>query len=71
MAILYIPLNTLSNQIFSLYSLYYVEGRDEFAGLISASLLSGNTDSFQEMSQLWWAVGNSTESDLTRPRFEP
>ena len=54
----------------SLYSLYYAEACNEFAGPISASLRPGNTAPFEEMSQRWRAVGN-TVSDLTGPRFEP
>ena len=42
----------------------------ELAGPISASLRTGNTAPFEEMSQRWRAVGN-TVSDLTSPRFEP
>ena len=53
----------------SLCSLYYAEACNEFAGPISASLRSGNTASFEEMSQRWQAVGN-TMSNLTGPRFE-
>ena len=54
----------------SLYSLYYAEACNEFAGPISASLRPGNTASFEEMLQRWRAVGN-TVSDLTGQRFEP
>ena len=54
----------------SLYSLYYAETCNEFAGPISASLHPGNTASFEEMSQQWQAVGN-TVSKLTGPIFEP
>ena len=54
----------------SLYSLYFAEACSKFAGPISASLLPGNTASFEEMSQQWRPVGNSV-SDLTGPRFEP
>ena len=57
-------------QSLSLYSLYYAEACNEFAGPISASLRPGNTAPFEEMSQRWRAVGN-TVSDLTGPRFEP
>ena len=53
-----------------LYSLYYAEACNEFAGPISASLRPGNTAPFEEMSLRWRAVGN-TVSDLTSPRFEP
>ena len=54
----------------SLYLLYYAKACKVLAGPISASLHSGNTASFKEMSQRWLAVGN-TVYDLTRPRFEP
>ena len=54
----------------SLYSLYYAKSCSEFAEPISASLRPGNTASFEEMLQLWRAVGN-TVSNLTGPRFEP
>ena len=53
----------------SLYSQYYAEACDKFAGLISASLRPGNTASFEKMSQRRRAVGNAA-SDLTGPRFE-
>ena len=53
----------------SLYSLYYAKACNELARAISASLRLDNTASFEEMSQRWWAVGN-TVSDLTGPRFE-
>ena len=54
----------------SLYSLHYAEACNELAGTISASLRSGNTTAFEEMSQRWRAVGN-TELDLIGSRFEP
>ena len=54
----------------SLYSLYYAEACDECAGPISASLRPGNTAPFEEISQLWRAVGNSV-FDLTDPSCEP
>ena len=54
----------------SLYLLYYVEACNELAGPISASLRSGNTTPFEEMSQRWQEVGNNV-SDLTCPKFEP
>ena len=53
----------------SLYSLYYAEACNGFAGLFSASLRLGNTATFKEMSQRWRAVGNIV-SDLNGPRFE-
>ena len=43
----------------SLYSVYYAEACNEFAGPISASLRRGNTAPFEEMLQRWRAVGNS------------
>ena len=56
---------------FSLYSLYYDEACDEFAGPSrSTSLGPRNTAPFKEMLQRWRAVGN-TVSDLTGPKFEP
>ena len=58
--------NGLSN--LSLYSLYYAEACNEFAGPISVSLRPGNTTPFEEMSQRWRAVGN-TVSNLTGQRF--
>ena len=61
---------TLIKSNLSLYSLYYAESCNEFAGPISASLRPGNTDPFEKMLQRWRAVGN-TVSDLTGPRFEP
>ena len=54
----------------SLYSLYYTESCNEFAGTISVLLRPGNTVPFEEMSQRWRIVG-SKASDLTGPRFEP
>ena len=54
----------------SLYSLYCGEACNEFSGPISASLRTGNTASFEEMSQRRRTVGN-TVFDLTGPRFEP
>ena len=64
---------TFLNQIKSnllLYTLYYAEACNEFAGPISASLRPGNTAPFEVVLQRWQAVGN-TLSDLTGPRFEP
>ena len=53
-----------------LYSLYYAEVCNEFAGPIFASLRpGGNTASSKEMSPRWRAVGNAV-FDLTGPRFE-
>ena len=50
-------LNQKSN--LSLYSLYYAEACNEFAGPISTSLRPVNTTrSFEEMLQGWRAVGN-------------
>ena len=43
--------------------------RNPGAGPVSASMRSGNTTLYEEMSQRWQAVGN-TVSDLTRPRFK-
>ena len=54
----------------SLYSLYYADSCNEFAGPIFKSLRPGNTAYFEEMPQRLRAVGN-TASDLTGPRFEP
>ena len=55
----------------SLYSLYYAEAGNEFAGPISASLRPGTQlRTFEEMLRRWRAVGNAV-SDLTDPRFEP
>ena len=59
---------TKSNAL--LYSLYYTDACNEFAGPISTSLRPGNTASFEEMSRRWKAVGN-TVSNLTSPRIEP
>ena len=53
----------------SLYSLSYAEACNEFAQLISVSLRSGNTASFEEISPRWRTVGNSV-FNLTGPRFE-
>ena len=53
-----------------LYSLYYSEASNKFAGPSSASLHLGYTAPFEEMLQLWRAVSN-TVSDLTGSRFEP
>ena len=53
----------------SVYSLYYAEACNEFAGPIS-SLRPDNTASFEEMIQRWQNVGK-TVSDLTGPKFEP
>ena len=53
-----------------LYSLYYAEACDEFAGPICSSLHSGNTAPLKEMSQ-WWRVVGNTVSDMTGPKFEP
>ena len=53
----------------ALYLLCYAEACNKFAGPISMSLRPGNTDSFEEMSQRWRAVGN-TVTDLTGPSFE-
>ena len=55
---------------FSLHSLHYAKVSNELTGPNSASLRSGNTAPFEEISQQWRAVGN-TVSDLTGPRFEP
>ena len=63
----------LQNQIksnLSLYSLYYTEACNQFAGLIFASLRPGNTAPFEEMPQQWRVIGN-TAFDLTDPRLEP
>ena len=51
----------------SLYSLYYAEGCNEFAVLISAALRPGNKVPIEEIMQRGRAVGN-TESDLTEPK---
>ena len=48
--------------------MYYAESCNEFAGLISASLRTGNTASIEETSQRWRAAG-STVSHLTGPTF--
>ena len=42
-----------SIKFFLLYSLYYAESCNEFAGPISASLRPGNTAPFEEISQQW------------------
>ena len=42
-----------------LFSLYYAEACNEFAGPISASLRPGNTAPLEKLLQQWWAVGNS------------
>ena len=69
--LLEVIIHKISNQSnLSLYSLDYAEACNELAGPISASLRAGNTAPFEEMSQLWRAVGN-TVFDLTGPRFEP
>ena len=47
-----------------LYTLYYGRNVSRDCGPISASLHSGNTALFEEISQRWRAVG-STESGLT------
>ena len=47
----------------SLDLLCYAEACNEFEGPIFISLLPGNTDSFQEMSQQWRAVGNTVRFD--------
>ena len=54
----------------SLYSLYYAEACNKFAGPISASLPRGNTVSFEEMSQRQRAV-DITVRYLTGPIYEP
>ena len=54
----------------SLYSLYYAEACNKFAGSIFASLRPSNAASLEEMSQRWRVVGN-TVFDLTGTRFEP
>ena len=54
----------------SLYSLYYAEACNKFAGPISASLRPVNTASFEEMLLRWLAVGK-TWFILTCPRCEP
>ena len=54
----------------SLYSLYYAEACNKFAGAISASLRTGNTAPFKEMLEQWRAVGN-TVPNTTGLRFEP
>ena len=64
----YVYQNQIESNL-SLYSLYHAEACNEFAGPISASLRTGNTAPFEEMSQRWRAIGN-TVSDLTGPRFE-
>ena len=66
------PMITPQRSNLSLYSLYlyYAEAWNELTGPISASLRSGKTTSFEEISQRRQAVGN-TVSDLTGPRFEP
>ena len=48
-----------SKSNFSLYSLFYAEACNEFAGTISASLRPSNTAPFEEISQQWLAVGNA------------
>ena len=53
----------------SLYSLYYTETCNEFAGAILRVIAPGQHSSFEEMSLGWWAVRNSV-SDLTGRRFE-
>ena len=63
--------NQLSNQSnLSLYSLYYAEACNEFAGPICALLRPGSTALFEERLQQWRAVCN-TVSNFTSPRFEP
>ena len=61
-------MNDTSNVL--LFSLYYAEVCNEFAGSISASLHPGNSAPVEEMSQWWRAVVN-TVSDLAGPRFKP
>ena len=53
-----------------LYSLYYAEACNKFAGPISASLRLGNTAPFGKMSQRWRVIGN-TMPNLIGPRFAP
>ena len=54
----------------ALYSLYYDEACNGFAGPISKSLQSGKTTSFEEMLRRWRTVGN-TVFDMTGQTFEP
>ena len=68
-AILSIAQRVIQKSNLLLYSLYYAEACNKFAGPISASLRPGNTAPFGEMLQRWRDVGN-TVSDLTGPRFE-
>ena len=65
----YIIISQIKSNL-SLYSLYYAEACNEFAGPISASLRLSNTAPFEEMLQRWQTVGN-TVFDLTGPRFKP
>ena len=53
----------------TVYSLYYAETFNEFAGPISESFVD-NTAFLKEMPQGWWAVGNVV-SNLTGLIFEP
>ena len=62
--------NHLVKSNLSLYSLYYAEACNEFAGPISTLVRLSNTAPFEEMWQRWRAIG-STMSDLTGSRFEP
>ena len=59
---------SLSHQIESLVFLAKV--RNEFGAGLRVTVHAGNTAPFQEMLQLWPAVGN-TESNLTESSFEP
>ena len=56
----------------SLYSLYYAEACNEFAGglICVIALVQYTVARFGEMFQRWQAVGNIV-SDLTGQRFEP
>ena len=59
--------NFLIKSNLSLYSLFYAEVGNEFAGHISALLRPGNTASFEEMSKWWRAIGNTVWFD--RPQI--
>ena len=49
-------LNLITSNV-SLYSLYYAEAYNEFAGPISALLHPGNRAPIEEILQRWRAVG--------------
>ena len=68
--LLFALLQNLFKSNLSLYSLYYAETCNEFAGPISPLLRVGRTALFKEIFQRWRTVGNSV-FDCTGPRFEP